>query len=124
MLPDGLFNLIEYALGTAPDAPTADAAPSASIVDGRLTIAFTRNTEAIDVVMTILASDDLASEQWEPIARSAGGSPFTDLIQELPSGAVILETGAGTTRSVQVGDIHPADDPAHPKRFLKLHVGR
>lgn len=121
---DGLANLIEFALGTLPDAHTAGAATLPTMADGRLTISFTRNTEAIDVVMTVLASDALASELWTPIARSAGGSLFTDLIQEVPSGAVIQETGTGTTRSVQIGDIHQAGDLTHPKRFLKLHVER
>lgn len=125
---DGLSNLLEYALGTDPDAAdtadTADTAPAGVMEGGRLTISFTRNTAAIDVVMTVLASNDLAPDTWEPIARSAGGAPFSDLIQEQPSGALVQEAGAGTTRDVEVSDIHQANDPARPKRFLKLHVGR
>ncbi|RYD64768.1 MAG: hypothetical protein EOP83_08960, partial [Verrucomicrobiaceae bacterium] len=121
---DGLSNLIEFALGTLPNQSSADTALDVTIMDGKLTITVTRNTRAIDVVMTILASESLGSEDWQPIARSAGGLPFTDIIQNLPTGAPIQETGTGTTRNVQIGDIHSANDPAHPKRFLKLQVER
>ncbi|MEK7953241.1 LamG-like jellyroll fold domain-containing protein [Luteolibacter soli] len=121
---DGLSNLIEFALGTLPNQSSADTAPEVSVINGKLTITATRNTGAIDVVMTILASDDLTSENWQPIARSAGGSPFTDIIQNLPTGATIQETGTGATRTVQISDIQMTNDPAHPKRFLKLQVER
>ena len=121
---DGLSNLIEFALGTLPNQSSADTAPEAAIVDSRLTITVTRNTAAIDVVMTILASESLESEDWHPIARSAGGLPFTDIIQNLPTGATIQETGTGSTRTVQIGDIQLTNDPAHPRRFLKLQVER
>jgi hypothetical protein len=121
---DGLSNLIEFALGTLPNQSSADTAPEATVIDHRLTITVTRNTGAIDVVMTILASESLESEDWHPIARSAGGLPFTDIIQNLPTGAPIQETGTGTTRTVEIGDIQLANDPAHPRRFLKLQVER
>ena len=94
------------------------------MIDHKLTITVTRNTGAIDVVMTILASNDLASEEWHPIARSAGGLPFTDIIQNLPTGAAIQETGTGATRTVEIKDIQQTNDPAHPRRFLKLQVER
>jgi autotransporter-associated beta strand protein len=121
---DGLINLLEYALGTLPDGETADAAPAVTLTGGRLTLAFTRNTAAVDVVLTVQAGDDLAAQTWEPIARSAGGAPFSDLIQEQPSGAQVLDSGSGAVRAVQVSDLHQVDDPLHPKRFLRLHVGR
>ena len=39
-----------------------------------------------------------------------------------PAGATATETGTGATRTVEVRDIYPTTDPAHPIRFLRLQV--
>jgi autotransporter-associated beta strand protein len=117
---DGLTNLMEYALGSEPTLSNGSAAPHSSVANGNLTITFTRNTTATDVVMSVWGTDDLVSGTWEEIARSSGGSAFTDVLDGIPTGAPVSESGDGAIRSVQVGDVFQLGDPAHPKRFLKL----
>ncbi|MEO5916508.1 MAG: glycosyl hydrolase [Luteolibacter sp.] len=119
---DGLTNVLEYALGSDPNLSNATAGPHVSMDGEKLTINFTRNTTATDVVMNVWGTDDLASGPWEEIARSAGGSAFTAELNGNPTGATINESGEGAIRSVTVGDVFQPGDPVRPKRFLKLKV--
>jgi len=116
---DGLTNLIEYALGSDPKAFNALAAPQVATEGGKLQIAFTRNTAASDLVLSVLAADDLAG-LWTEIARSSGGTPFEIKV----AGAGVSEQGTGALRSVKATDIYLMVDPAHPRRFLRLAVSR
>ncbi|RYD77367.1 MAG: hypothetical protein EOP84_15610, partial [Verrucomicrobiaceae bacterium] len=73
---DGLPNLLEYVLGSDPNATIASAAPQMLLVNGKLAITFTRNVTATDVTFSVLGSDNPAGP-WTELARSANGSAFT-----------------------------------------------
>ena len=87
-----------------------------STVAGRLAITFSRNTAATDVTLTVQGSDDLAT--WTDLARSTAGATMVPLV----AGANVAETGAGALRTVEVRDLFLTTDPAHPRRFLRLHA--
>lgn len=116
---DGLNNLLEYALGSNPNTNAASAAPQVSTATGKLKIAFTRNTAASDLTLSVIAADSLTGP-WAEIARSTNGAAFT----AIAPGALVSETGAGTVRNVESTDIVLITDPAHPKRFMRLEVKR
>ena len=40
----------------------------------------------------------------------------------LLGGVTVTETGAGPLLTVEVRDLYPIGDPAHPQRFLRLHA--
>lgn len=116
---DGLSNLLEYALGSDPNTSDVAVAPQVSIKDGKLKIAFNRNTAASDVILIVTAADDPGGA-WNEIARSTGGAPFTVTAE----GATVSETGTGLLRAVRSSDVYFTTDTAHPKRFLRLEVMR
>lgn len=116
---DGLNNLLEYALGSNPNGNSATAAPQVSTTTGKLKIAFTRNTAASDLTLSVIAADSLTGP-WTGIARSTNGAAFT----AIAPGALVSETGAGSVRNVESTDIVLITDPAHPKRFMRLKVER
>jgi autotransporter-associated beta strand protein len=116
---DGLSNLLEYALGSDPNASTAASAPQVSVTGNKLRITFQRNTAASDIQLIVTASDSL-SGPWTPIASSVNGAAFT----VLAAGATVQEQGSSTLRTVQAEDIYIIPDPAHPKRFMRLEVQR
>ena len=111
---DGLLTLLEYATGG--DPLVAGALPAGSTVAGKLALTFTRNTAATDVTLTVQGSDDLAT--WTDLARSTAGAPMVALV----GGVNVTETGAGALRTVKVRDLYLTTDPAHPRRFLRLHA--
>jgi autotransporter-associated beta strand protein len=119
---DGLSNLLEYALGSNPNSRDIGVAPQIQDPSDRLNITFSRNAYALDVVLSVWGSDDLAT--WQELARSAGGAAFTATVDGVETGAPVVETGSGASRSVEVGDVILKGDPAHPKRFMKVHVER
>lgn len=40
----------------------------------------------------------------------------------LIGGVTVSETGSGSNRNVQVRDLYSINDPAHPRRFMRLKV--
>ena len=121
---DGLSNLLEYAFGSDPNSANPGMAPQVVASSDRLTISFTRNAYALDVVMSVWGTDDLTAEGWQELARGTGGAAFTDVVDGVATGAPVTETGSGASHSVVVGDVFPKGSPGHPKRFLRLHIGR
>jgi hypothetical protein len=121
---DGLSNLLEYALGSDPNSANPGASPQVVTSSNRLTISFTRNAYALDVVMSVWGTDNLAADAWQELARGTGGAAFTDVVDGVPTGAPVAETGSGASRSVVVSDVFLKGDTGHPKRFLRVHVGR
>ena len=121
---DGLSNLLEYALGSDPNSANPGACPQVVASSDRLTISFTRNAYALDVVMSVWGTDNLAADAWQELARGTGGAAFTDVVDGVPTGAPVTETGSGASRAVVVSDMFLKSDPAHPKRFLRVRVGR
>ena len=116
---DGMPNLLEYALGTNPNVADAALSPQVSTAPNKLRISFTRNTAASDIVLTVVAADNLAGE-WTEIARSVEGGAFTPVL----AGATVSESGEGAIRDVQATDVYLVSDPAHPRRFMRLVVAR
>jgi len=114
---DGLTNLVKYALGVNPTVPNPAAAPRISINGGRLTIAFTRNTAASDLTISVMGADS-PSGPWTELTRSYDGG----LMGVITAGATVSDLGPGAIRNVQVSDLYLINDPAHPHRFLKLQV--
>ena len=111
---DGLRTLLEYATGG--DPLVAGALPAGSTVAGKLALTFTHNTAATDVTLTVQGSDDLAT--WTDLARSTAGAPMVALV----GGVNVTETGEGALRMVEVRDLYLTTDPAHPRRFFRLHA--
>jgi len=116
---DGTANLIEYALGTSPTAsnPSSQGAQS-STSGGKLNLTFNRVVANTDITIIVQAADDL-SGTWTNIASSINGGATTSLI----AGVTVSETGSGSTRSVAVTDLYTTNDPAHPRRFIRISVG-
>jgi autotransporter-associated beta strand protein len=119
---DGLSNLLEYALGSDPTSANATALPQVVDSTDKLTITFSRNAFALDAVLSVWGSDDLTEGSWQEIARGTGGAAFTNVVDGVPTGAVVNEMGSGASRSVVVSDLFHKQDPEHPKRFLRLQV--
>ena len=62
-------------------------------------------------------TDDLTGN-WTDLASSVNGVQTTALI----GGVVISESGSGASVTVKVSDRYLANDPAHPRRFLRIKV--
>jgi hypothetical protein len=116
---DGLSLLLEYALGGNPINSSGATLPAATITSGSLAIGFSRKITNSDLTLTVQAADS-PSGPWTDLARSVNGETMTPIAPA----AVVNETGAGPTRSVVVQDIFPLNDPAHPRRFMRLHVAQ
>ena len=116
---DGLVNLLEYALGTDPNAAGANPLPRGNAAAGRLAITFQRAAAASDLTITVQGADSLAGP-WTNLARSINGAATAALVP----GVNIAETPAGPATGVQVSDAFLQRDPAHPRRFLRLEVSR
>jgi autotransporter-associated beta strand protein len=116
---DDLHNLLEYALGSDPVRPDLQSAPRVSTTQGRLSITFTRNTSATDVTLSVMAADSTGGP-WTAIARSTQGGAM----QALVTGATVAESGSGNPRQVQATDVRWVNDPAQPRRFLRVEARR
>ena len=117
---NGIVNLLEYALGGDPFGNTTGMAilprPDRN-ASNALQINFNRYTDRIELTLIVQAADSLAGP-WTNLAQSTAGAPFV----VLAPGATAHESGTGTMRSITVDDLHSADDPAHPMRFMRLEV--
>ena len=119
---NGIPNLLEYALGGDPLGiqPGPSILPRCGISEaGTLEFKFTRDPARTDVILTIQASDDLASP-WIDLARSSLGSAFLPLVD----GVIVdeSEAGTGSLREVTLGDAVTVADPVRRRRFLRLLV--
>ncbi len=113
---DGLVNLLEYALNGNPLIP-APTLWQTSTTGSRLTLTFTRTLANNDITMIVQGTDTLTGT-WTDLAQSVNGAAFTALV----GGVTVIESGGGATRSVQVQDLYLTTDPAHPRRFLRVHA--
>jgi uncharacterized delta-60 repeat protein len=111
---DGLRTIVEYATGADPRFRSV--LPTPRTVANRLALSFPRNTTATDVALTVQGSDDLST--WTDLARSMGGAAMVPLV----TGVSVAEIGIGRVRTVEVRDLYLTTDPAHPRRFLRLHA--
>lgn len=115
---DGLPNLLEYALGSAPRAPSPSAGPAVALEEGFLVLRFTRTPAHPDAVLSVEASTDLTDPtRWSLIAQSAGGA------ETISNGATgVTELGTGPLKTVLVRDTLATT--SGPRRFLRLRVTR
>lgn len=103
---DAAINVIEYALGTDPHAPTAKAWPAAGLVRtngqayGALT--YTRSKSATDCRYDVVAASDLFAPEWQVLTTVHEG---VDL---------------GPQERVTLRDEQPL--PAHTQRYYRLEV--
>jgi len=116
---DSHRNLMEYGLGAEPTVIDPGQLTSGDVGSGRLALQFSRNSLATDVTLTVQGSDDV-SGPWSDLARSSSGNPF----EPLTPSVTVLETASGPIRAVEVRDIFSIQDPAHPRRFLRLQITR
>jgi hypothetical protein len=115
---DGVSQLLEYAFGRDPRAPSASPMLQSQISDFKLQISFSRVPAATDLTYTVLASTDLANPSaWLPIAQGTSGAPLAPVLDR----ATVSETGT-TLRTVTVLDAAPLTTT--PRRFLRLQVTR
>jgi uncharacterized delta-60 repeat protein len=119
---NGVNNLLEYALGGDPlgSASGISILPQVARSPGNTArIDLTRYLDRTDVTLTVQAADSLLGP-WTALASSTAGAPF----EVLAPGATVSESGSGNQRSVSVTDLCTINDPAHPKRFMRLEVKR
>lgn len=116
---DGLVNLLEYALGGNPNVSSMVSLPRCGILDGKLSLIFTRTLSYKDITMFVQSSES-PEGPWTEIARSVNGDAFTPLVV----GCEVFETGEENIRSVEIRDSHPTSDPTHPRGFLRVGVIR
>lgn len=114
---DGIVNLLEYALGGNPNTGATTALPQAAIGNNKLALVFTRTLANTDITMTVQAADSLTGP-WTDLASSINGAAFT----VLASGAGVVQTGSGATRTVEVRDQFQITNAAHPRRYMRLVV--
>jgi len=113
---DGLSNLMEYFYGTDPRVANLTNPQQTEVINGEVTLAFTRNPAASDLTAVVSGADSPGGP-WAAPARSVNGGAFAALLP----GVTVTETGTSSI-SVQVSDLYAAGDPAHPSRFLRLQV--
>ena len=106
---DGVGNLVKYALGMNPNAPSVAGLPATTVTGGHLVMKFTRNTSATDVSLLVQASNDLSA--WTTIATLASGSTTWTT-----QGSTVTDT------SGQVTVTDAVTVPGPGKRFLRLTV--
>jgi hypothetical protein len=104
---DGLSNLLEFAVGLNPTQPSQSGRPEVAVSGDRLRLSFTRVKEAEDLTYRVEATEDLST--WSQI-WSSSASPYAG--------------GMNPTEQITVEDLITIDEPAHPKRFLRLRVTR
>ncbi|MBS0658714.1 MAG: hypothetical protein JSR82_10775 [Verrucomicrobia bacterium] len=114
---DGVFNLLAYALGLSPVAPSANLLPTAAIKSYAgvpyVYITFNRSSVATDLTYVVQSSPDL--QTWTTIATSSGGATTS-------GPGFVSETGTAPTFNVEVRDTQPVDPVTGARRFLRLQV--
>ena len=117
--PDGdaSVNVLEYFYGTNPTILDPINPLQMSVVAGKVTLTFPRDTAATDATGTVQGADS-ATGPWTDLARSANGGPFAPLV----AGVDVVESPSGRIRNVIVSDLYLMGDPIHPNRFLRLQV--
>ena len=116
---DAFENLAEYGLRLSPTVfDTGPVGGRFSYPEGdRLRLIFTREPARNDVTIEVLAADDLDGP-WTPIASSVLGGVT------IGAGYYGSDGPGPGPKAVEVRDLYNVDDPAHPRRFLRLRVSR
>jgi hypothetical protein len=86
---DGLANLLEYALGSDPNAPNSRNTLAGAVVAGRAQLSFNRNAAASDLTYVVETSTDLAAWSTALTYTTATGWPVGSFsITEAPPSAL------------------------------------
>ena len=101
---DGVSNLMKYALALNPRVSGDADLPGASVQNGYLTLTYRKNKLADDVTYTVQAGDSLTIDSWTTVT------------------SVLSQTDEGSHWLVTVRDSVP--QAGHPKRFMRLKVGK
>ena len=107
---DGITNLVKYALGLDPNVDSVAGLPAVSLNGNRLQIQFARNMGATDVVLQVLASNDLVT--WSAVATLGAGATSWTTTQ----GATVTDTNG------QVTVLDGTTTASTPRRVLRLQV--
>jgi uncharacterized repeat protein (TIGR03803 family) len=115
---DGVSNLLEYALLTAPDVADSEVVPTAAIAafaDGdRLGIDLPRDPARSDVTVHVEISDSLLPGSWISLATSTGGNPFSG------PGYFIGDSSSPGLKTVTIRDTQFVSSTS--KRFIRIRV--
>lgn len=116
---DDVPNLFAYALGRSGSLPDPTPVSRAVRTGDGISIEFTRDERAVDLIFEVQISTDLVN--WAPLARSEEGREFEALDPYTP---VIQEESAHHIRSIGVRRRTriSAGTDAPPIHFLRLHV--
>ncbi len=114
---DAFDNLAEYGLVLSPTVFSAGPVNGLfTYPEGdRLRIVFTRDPARNDVTLTAQGADDVAGP-WTPLASSVLGAVTTG------AGYYGGDSAGPGLKTVEVRDLFNLDDPAHPRRFVRLQV--
>ena len=93
-----------------PTVPSVTGLPAATLSGGRLQLQFARNTGATDIVLQVLASNDLAT--WSAVATLAAGATSWTTAQ----GATVTDTNG------QVTVLDGTTTSTTGRRFLRLQA--
>lgn len=115
---DGAPNIWEYARGTAPKQATLPEDLQPLVEEDHLSIQFWRDPNRTDVNYEVVASGNLESNDWTPIARSVAGGPTSDV----GAGTAFIEETGSSPVTVTVGDAVDSGQQSH--RFLRLRISR
>jgi len=105
---DGTTNLMKYAMALDPMASSAGSMPTMTLEGGYLALTYRKSKTATDVTFTVQATDSLTGNSWTPAT--------TVLSQTDPT------PGGGSYWLVTVRD--NVTYATHPRRFLRLQVGK
>lgn len=115
---DGVSNLLEYALLTAPNVADPEAVPVAAIAafpDGdRLALDLPRDPARFDVAVNVEVSESLLPGSWTTLATSTGGNPFAG------PGYHSGDSASAGLKSVTIRDIQSAS--VSSKRFIRIRA--
>ena len=79
---DGLINLIEYAIGSDPNSPTAIQLPNVGfqqvLANQYVVYSYVKNPNAVDISISAEYTDELASPTWIPITDFLNGIRIED----------------------------------------------
>lgn len=110
---DGLANIVEYALGSAPLVSNPAALPQPVVSGGHLQITIPRFPTRNDIRYFVESNTSLTGD-WTVLASSLNGSPFSG------SGFISGETTGDSIKSVVIRIPVPIADT--PRNFLRIRV--
>jgi hypothetical protein len=115
---DGILNLLEYALGSDPNAASAGATLSAAVSGGHFQVSFNRNASATDLTYEIESSPDLMTWSTATTYTSAAGWVSSGAASTTEGPPSALPPDQTVKASIDMGV------PSASALFLRLKVHR